>query len=259
MLLARARVGRRIVHGVVEGGTLHVVRGGLFGRLDATGERAPLDGARLLAPVRPGKVLAIGLNYRSHLASGGAAAGAAARPAPAQPEPFLKAASSVIGPGEAIVLPPDAGRVDAEGEVVAVIGRRARNVPEERAGDYVLGYTCGNDVSAREWQRGDLQWWRAKSADTFTAVGPWIATGLDPGALALAVRVNGEEVQRGGAADLIHPVRRCVARISGAMTLEPGDLVFTGTPGETRRLAPGDLVEVEVEGVGVLRNPVAAG
>ena len=129
--------------------------------------------------MRPGKVLAIGLNYRSHLdarpGGGGGEPGA-----PARPEPFLKAPSSVIGPGEAIVLPPDAGRVDEEGEVVAVIGRRARGVTEEEAAACVLGYTCGNDVSARRWQAEDLQWWRAKSSDTFTAVGPWIATGLDP-------------------------------------------------------------------------------
>ena len=255
MLLARARVRGKIVHGVVEDGSLQLIRGGLFGRRERSGERVPLEEARLLAPTRPSKVLAIGLNYRSHLA----ATAAQARPEPERPEPFIKTPSSVIGPGEPIVLPPGAGRVDEEGEVVAVIGRRGRDIPEERAGDYILGYTCGNDISAREWQRGDLQWWRAKSADTFSAVGPWIATGLDPEAIAIAVRVNGEEVQRSTTADLIHSVRRCVAHISSAMTLERGDLIFTGTPGETRSLAPGDSVEIEVGGVGVLRNPVVAG
>ena len=255
MLLARARVRGKIVHGVVEDGSLQLIRGGLFGRRERSGERVPLEEARLLAPTRPSKVLAIGLNYRSHLA----ATAAQARPEPERPEPFIKTPSSVIGPGEPIVLPPGAGRVDEEGEVVAVIGRRGRDIPEERAEDYILGYTCGNDISAREWQRGDLQWWRAKSADTFSAVGPWIATGLDPEAIAIAVRVNGEEVQRSTTADLIHSVRRCVAHISSAMTLERGDLIFTGTPGETRSLAPGDSVEIEVGGVGVLRNPVVAG
>lgn len=256
MLLARARAGGKTVHGIVEGETLHIVRGGLFGRRERTGERVPLATARLLAPVRPSKVLAIGLNYRSHLA--GQPAGIV-RDEPAQPEPFLKAPSSVIGPGEAIVLPADAGPVDEEGEVVAVIARRARNIPEERVDDYVLGYTCGNDVSARRWQGDDLQWWRAKSADTFTAVGPWIATDLDPEHIGLRVRVDGEEVQAATTADLIHSIRRCISYISRAMTLERGDLVFTGTPGETRRLAPGNTVEVEVEGVGVLANPVVAG
>ena len=255
MLLARARVRGKIVHGVVEDGSLQLIRGGLFGRRERSGERVPLEEARLLAPTRPSKVLAIGLNYRSHLAP----TAAQARPEPERPEPFIKTPSSVIGPGEPIVLPPGAGRVDEEGEVVAVIGRRGRDIPEERAEDYILGYTCGNDISAREWQRGDLQWWRAKSADTFSAVGPWIATGLDPEAIAIAVRVNGEEVQRSTTADLIHSVRRCVAHISSAMTLERGDLIFTGTPGETRSLAPGDSVEIEVGGVGVLRNPVVAG
>ena len=258
MLLARARAGRRVVSGIVEGETLHVVRGGLFGGLDATGERVALPGARLLTPVRPGKVLAIGLNYRSHLEARPGGGGGDAE-APARPEPFLKAPSSVIGPGEAIVLPPDAGRVDEEGEVVAVIGRRARGVTEEEAAACVLGYTCGNDVSARRWQAEDLQWWRAKSSDTFPAVGPWIAPGLDPERIGLRVRVNGEEAQAATTADLIHPILRCVSWISRAVTLERGDLVFTGTPGETRRLVPGDIVEVEAEGVGVLSNPVAAG
>ena len=165
----------------------------------------------------------------------------------------------MIGPAEPIVLPPDAGPVHEEGEVVVVIGRRGRHIAEERADDYVLGYSCGNDVSARHWQREDLRWWRAKSSDTFTAVGPSIATGLDPEEIALRVRVNGEEVQRASTAELIHSIRRCIAFISRAMTLERGDLIFTGTPGETKELAPGDLVEVEVGGGGVLSNPVLAG
>ena len=253
MLLGRARVGRRIVHGIVEGSTLHVVRGGLFGRLERTGESFTAAEARLLAPVRPSKVVAIGLNYRTHLA-----AGAEARPEPANPEPFLKAPSSVIGAGDAIVLPADAGPVDEEGEVVAVISRRARNITEDQVDDYVLGYTGGNDVSARAWQGNDLQWWRAKSSDTFTAVGPFIATDLDPEHIGLRVLVNGELVQEASTADLIHSVRACIAWISRSMTLERGDLVFTGTPGTTRRLAPGDSVRVEVEGVGYLVNPVVA-
>ena len=255
MLLARARLAGRIVHGTVEGDELQLVRGGLFGRREPTGERVALAGARLLAPTRPSKVLAIGLNYRSHLAL----PAGADRAEPAQPEAFIKTPSSVIGPGEAIVLPPDAGPVDEEGEVVAVIGRRGRDIPEDRVDDYILGYTCGNDVSARRWQRDDLQWWRAKSSDTFTAVGPGIATDLDPERIGLRVRVNGEEVQAATTADLIHSIRRCVSYISRAMTLERGDLVFTGTPGETRQLSAGDRVEVELEGVGVLSNPVVAG
>ena len=250
MLLGRARVGRRIVHGIVEGDTLHVIRGGYHGRRERTGESFTAREATLLAPTVPTKVVAIGLNYRTHLGDD--------RPAPANPEPFLKAPSSVIGAGDAIVLPADAGPVDEEGEVVAVIGRRGRNIPEERVDEYVLGYTGGNDVSARRWQRDDLQWWRAKSADTFTAVGPFIATDLDPERIGLRVLVNGEVVQQATTADLIHSVRACISWISRSMTLERGDLIFTGTPGETRRLAPGDSVRVEVEGVGFLVNPVVA-
>ena len=255
MLLARARLAGRIVYGIVEGDELLLVRGGLLGRREPTGRRAALAEVQLLAPTRPSKVLAIGLNYRSHLA----APAGAARPEPAQPEPFVKTPSSLIGSGDAIVLPPDAGPVDEEGEVVAVIGRRGRDIPEDRVDDYILGYTCGNDVSARHWQRDDLQWWRAKSSDTFTAVGPWIATDLDPERIGLRVRVNGDEVQAATTADLIHSIRCCVSYISRAMTLERGDLVFTGTPGETRQLAAGDRVEVAIEGVGVLSNPVVAG
>ena len=250
MLLGRARVGSRTIHGIVEGDTIHAVRGGLFGRLERTGESFTAREATLLAPTRPSKVVAIGLNYRTHLGDD--------RDAPANPEPFLKAPSSVIGAGEAIVIPSDAGRVDEEGEVVAVIGRRGRDIPEDRVDDYVLGYTGGNDVSARHWQRDDLQWWRAKSADTFTAVGPFIATDLDPEHIGLRVLVNGEVVQQATTADLIHSVRKCIAWISRSMTLERGDLVFTGTPGETRQLQPGDSVRVEVEGVGYLVNPVVA-
>ena len=247
--IARVRVDGRVRTAIVRGRTLQLVRGGPLGPLEPTGETVALSRAALLAPVRPGKVVAIGLNYHSHVGE---------RAAPTRPEPFLKASTSVIGPGEAIVLPPGAGRVDEEGEVVAVIGRRARNIEESEVDAHVLGYTCGNDVSAREWQREDLQWWRAKSSDTFTAVGPWIATGLDPEQIELTVRVNGEVVQHADTSQLIHSVRRCIAFISSAMTLEPGDLVFTGTPGTTTELRPGDRVEVEVAGVGTLANPVEA-
>lgn len=235
---------------LVKGRRVHLVRGGPLGGLEETGEAYPLSRVALLAPVRPPKIVAMGLNYYTHIG---------ARAIPAKPEPFLKAPTSVIGPGAAIVLPPDAGRVDEEGEVVAVIGRRARNISEAQVDDYVLGYTGGNDVSAREWQSGDLQWWRAKSADTFSAVGPWITTGLDPEHIEITVRLNGNEVQHADTSQLIYSIRTCIAFISRAMTLEPGDLVYTGTPGATSQLHAGDRVEVEVGGVGVLLNPVEAG
>jgi 2-keto-4-pentenoate hydratase/2-oxohepta-3-ene-1,7-dioic acid hydratase in catechol pathway len=200
-----------------------------------------------LAPVRPSKILAVALNYRSHLGQGSP---------PSNPELFFKPPSALIGPEEAIVLPPTAGRVDYEGELVAVIGRRARHLRPDEALTYVLGYTCGNDVSARDWQQGDVQWWRAKGCDTFAPLGPWIATNLDPTNLELQTRVNGEVVQRTNTSLLIHNVARLVSFASQVMTLEPGDLLFTGTPGTTAPLKPGDVVEVEIDGIGILRNHV---
>lgn len=250
--IARVRHQGRTRVGLVRGRSVHFVRGGVFGRLEETGDHAPLSRVQLLAPVVPSKVVAIGVNYRSHVGR------VVDRAAPTEPQAFLKAPSSVVGPGEAIVLPAEARQVEEEGEIVAVIGRRASHITEQEVDGHVLGYTCGNDVSAREWQGSDLQWWRAKSADTFTAVGPWIATGLDPEQLSLAVRLNDREVQAATTQDLIHSIRRCIAHVSRWMTLERGDLVFTGTPGDTSELHDGDEVEVEVAGVGVLANPVRA-
>ena len=254
MRLARVRHRRRVRHGVIEGDTVHFIRGGLFGSHERTGESAPLSEVRLLVPVIPGKVLAIGLNYRSHVESRDVPAATSST----HPEPFIKTASSVVGPDDPIVLPAGVGRVDEEGEVVAVIGRRARRISEREVDAHVLGYTCGNDVSAREWQRADLQWWRAKSSDSFSPLGPCIATGLDPEDIDLVARVNGRVVQQANTRDLINSIRACVAYISTVMTLDPGDVVYTGTPGTTVEIHPGDVVEVEVAGVGVLRNAVIA-
>ena len=248
MRIARVRHNGRTSTALISGrGSVELVRGGPFGKLEPTGERTILSRVDLLPPTQPTKIVAIGVNYKSH---------AGERTPPAQPEAFLKAPSSLIGQGDTIVLPSGAKKVDEEAEVVAVIGRRASGLTEVDA--HVLGYTAGNDASARDWQQGDLQWWRAKSSDTFTAVGPWITTGLDPERIGVIGRVNGKQVQRSSTRQLVHSIRKCIATISQHMTLEPGDLVFTGTPGTTRQLADGDVVEVEVEGVGVLRNPVAA-
>jgi 2-keto-4-pentenoate hydratase/2-oxohepta-3-ene-1,7-dioic acid hydratase in catechol pathway len=147
--------------------------------------------------------------------------------------------------------------VDAEGELVAVIGRTCRNVPPEEAPGYVFGYTCGNDVSARHWQRDDIQWWRAKGADTFCPVGPFIATDLDPANLVLRTRLNGEVAQETNTSAMIHSTAKLISFASRVMTLEAGDLLFTGTPGVTPKLEHGDVVEVEIEGIGTLRNDVA--
>ena len=258
MLFARFRYGNLESYGVCGADRLKRIEGDIFGEHRVLPETLPLSDVTLLAPVsHPGKVLAAAVNYPSHVTS--ARGVLKDEPAPTTPQLFLKPSSSVIGPEEPIVLPgKDARRVDAEGELVAVIGRRCRSVSPEEALQYVFGYTCGNDVSARHWQRDDLQWWRAKGSDTFCPVGPFIATGLDPANLELRTRVNGQEAQATNTSALIHSTAELISFASQVMTLEPGDLVFTGTPGVTPTLNPGDVVEVEIGGIGVLRNPVRA-
>jgi 2-keto-4-pentenoate hydratase/2-oxohepta-3-ene-1,7-dioic acid hydratase in catechol pathway len=253
MKFARYRRGRQRGYALVEDNALRPIVGTPFGRWRARDDVVPLSQAKLLPPVRPSKVLAVALNYRSHVERSPLPD---LREEPKAPEFFLKPPSAIIGPEEAIRLPAGCGRVDYEGELVAVIGRRACQVPADKALDYVLGYTCGNDVSARDWQQGDLQWWRAKGSDTFAPLGPWLVTGLDPTDLELRTRVNGREVQHTTTAGLIHDVARLLSFASQVMTLLPGDLLFTGTPGSTAPLQKGDLVEVEIDGIGVLRNPV---
>ncbi len=220
----------------------------------------PFDEERLLAPVRPGKIVAIGLNYRDHIAEAGVEA-------PTSPLVFAKFPSSIIGPGAAIEIDSAlCARVDWEVEVGVVIGRRMRDVPSALALDHVLGYTVGNDVSARDVQFADGQWVRGKSMDTFCPVGPCVADAEevgDPQSLRLRTRVNGETVQDAGTEMMVFGIAELLSYCSRSFTLEPGDLVLTGTPwgcGEfmtpQRSLAPGDVVEVEVERIGRLRNPV---
>jgi 2-keto-4-pentenoate hydratase/2-oxohepta-3-ene-1,7-dioic acid hydratase in catechol pathway len=208
-----------------------------------------LADVELLAPVTPSKVIAVGLNYRSHIGD--------QDPAP-YPGLFAKYPTSIVGPGADIVIPPDAGNVHYEGELVVVIGKTAKNVAEEDAHDYIFGVTAGNDVSERNWQRDDLQWLRAKGSDTFGPLGPAVVTGLDYNDLHVETRLNGEVRQAASTADLIFGVDNIVSYVSRYVTLYPGDIIFTGTPGSTRAMQPGDVVEIEVQGVGVLRNTVAA-
>jgi 2-keto-4-pentenoate hydratase/2-oxohepta-3-ene-1,7-dioic acid hydratase in catechol pathway len=253
MKFARYRHGRRRGYALVEDNVLRPIIGTPYGRWRASGEAIPLAEAKLLAPVRPSKVLGVALNYRSHVERSPLPG---LNEEPKTPEMFLMAPSAIIGPEEAIRLPAGSQRVEYEGELVVVIGRRARRVRPEKALEYVLGYTCGNDVSARDWQQGDIQWWRAKGCDTFAPLGPWLVTDLDPTKLELRTRVNGREVQHTSTGSLIHSVACIVSSASQVMTLLPGDVVFTGTPGNTAPLRKGDLVEVEIDGIGVLRNPV---
>jgi 2-keto-4-pentenoate hydratase/2-oxohepta-3-ene-1,7-dioic acid hydratase in catechol pathway len=238
-------------HGVLDGDMVHELAGSLFDGPTRTGREVALADVRLLAPVEPGKVIAVGLNYRSHLGD---------REPAAYPGLFAKYPTSIIGSGEDIVIPADAGNVHYEGELVVVIGRLAKNVTRENAKSHVFGVTAGNDVSERDWQGADLQWFRAKASDTFGPIGPVIATGLDYDDLLLETRLNGEVVQSQRTSDLLFDVSTIVSYVSHYVTLMPGDVIFTGTPGSTRAFAAGDVVEVEIEGVGILRNQaVAAG
>jgi 2-keto-4-pentenoate hydratase/2-oxohepta-3-ene-1,7-dioic acid hydratase in catechol pathway len=254
MRLCRFQHGDLIRYGVFEEDSVLPFEGDLFGDRRPAGESILLTDVRLLAPVVPRTILAAAVNYQSHLPSGRSVL--KDDDAPDIPQLFLKPASSVVGPGDTIVLPAGARRVDAEGELVAVIGRVCRKVSAAEALECVLGYTCGNDVSARHWQRDDLQWWRAKGADTFTPIGPVIATDIDPTNVMLRVRVNGEERQVSRTDQLIHGIAKMIVFASQVMTLAPGDLLFTGTPGEPPKLEDGDTVEVEIEGIGTLTNPV---
>lgn len=244
-----------VADGVVEDGRVEELRAPPFRGEVRTGRGVPLDRVRLLAPAVPSKVIAVGLNYRSHLDN----SPLGSREAPTEPGLFTKLPTSIVGPDAPIRIPPDAEVVHAEGEVVVVIGRTARNVSPAEAGDRIFGVTAGNDVSERVWQRGDLQWLRAKGSDSFGPLGPRLVTDLDWGDLRLRTRLNGRVVQDARTRDLIFPIPEIVAYVSRYVTLLPGDVIYTGTPGKTAAIAPGDRVEVEVEGVGILGNPVEVG
>ncbi|MFH1574623.1 MAG: fumarylacetoacetate hydrolase family protein [Acidobacteriota bacterium] len=240
--------GDHIAYGLLEGDTIRELSGGLFSAPKPTGKSVKLSEVRLLAPCEPSKVIAVGLNYRSHLRD---------RPAPEYPGLFSKYPTSIIGPEAEIVFPPEAKNVHYEGELVVVIGKTARNVSVEQAPEHIFGITAGNDVSERDWQQNDLQWFRAKASDTFGPIGPAIVQGLNYQDLLLQTRLNGEVRQSERTRDLLFNVDQIVSYVSRFVTLLPGDLIFTGTPGSTQAMKPGDVVEVELEGVGVLRNRVA--
>jgi 2-keto-4-pentenoate hydratase/2-oxohepta-3-ene-1,7-dioic acid hydratase in catechol pathway len=243
----RFQAGDTTAYGLLEGDQVRRIDGNLFGQWKPTDETHKLADVKLLVPTRPSKVLALAGNYKSHLGDA---------PEKKMPEAFFKPPSCLIATDKEIVIPPGTADVHHEGELVIVIGKRAKNVPVDKALDYVLGVTCGNDVSARDWQKGDVQWWRAKGSDTFGPCGPCIASGLNYDDLALECRVNGEVKQKERTSQMVHGVAATVSWISRHVTLMPGDLIFTGTPGTTSPIKAGDVVEVELEGVGVLRNPV---
>ena len=233
--------------GVLDDGAIAVVAEPFWEKTSPTGEIVPADAVRLLPPSEPRSIVCVGLNYASHLNG---------RPVPDPPTLFFKPLASIAGPGDAIVLPEGEERVEPEGEIVIVIGRTLKGATREEALAGIFGYTAGNDVSARSWQASDGQWWRAKGSDTFGVFGPAIVTGLAPDSVAVATRVNGEEVQHGAADELIRDIPEIVRYVSAVITLVPGDIIYTGTPGTPPPIHAGDVVEVEVTGAGVLRNPV---
>jgi 2-keto-4-pentenoate hydratase/2-oxohepta-3-ene-1,7-dioic acid hydratase in catechol pathway len=242
----------RTSYGVVEGDRVRAIRGSPFEKGQPNGPAIPLSEVKLLFPCEPPKILAVGLNYKSHLGK---------NPTPKQPEIFYKPITCLTNPGDPIVMPRVARNVHYEGELVIVIGRRVANVSRSEAEAAIFGVTCGNDVSERDWQNGpekDLQWWRAKGTDTFGPLGPWIVRGLDYSNLLLQTRVNGQVKQKQSTSDLLFDCPAIVSFISNFVTLNTGDVIYTGTPGATSALKTGDVVEVEIEGIGILRNPVAS-
>ncbi|NMB12773.1 MAG: fumarylacetoacetate hydrolase family protein [Firmicutes bacterium] len=248
------RFGRILVEGkpeycIVENNKVRVVTGNIFGSWQTSSRTMDLQHAEFLSPVNPSKIVAVGLNYRDH-------AQEMNEELPEEPLIFLKPPSVVIGPGEPIILPRGAGRVDYEAELAIVIGKMGKRIPLEDARHYILGYTCLNDVTARELQSRDGQWTRAKSFDTFCPLGPWIATEFRPDSQKIELFLNGELKQQSNTNQLIFNAYQLVSHISSIMTLLPGDVIATGTPSGVGPLAAGDIVEVSIEGLGILDNPV---
>ncbi|SFP25147.1 2-keto-4-pentenoate hydratase/2-oxohepta-3-ene-1,7-dioic acid hydratase (catechol pathway) [Amycolatopsis arida] len=222
-----------------------------FGQPNFTGKRWPLADVRLLAPILPTKVVAVGRNYAAH-------AGEFGNEVPAEPMIFLKPSTSVTGPNAAIKLPPSSNRVDFEGELAVVIGQPVRNVTAAQAPGAILGYTVANDVTARDQQKADGQWGRAKGYDSFCPLGPWIETAVDPSDLALRTELDGEVRQDARTSAIVHKIPELVEFVSGVMTLLPGDVILTGTPEGVGPMAVGQTVSVTIEGIGTLSNPVGA-
>ncbi len=254
MRIVRFAAQGRVKYGLLKDDTVHGLRGSPFSHLKHLNSPSILDGStykfgevKLLAPCVPSKIVCLGLNYRSHIDE-------TKLPIPSLPLIFLKPSTAVIGPDDEIILPEGWKRVDYEGELGVVIGRKAKYVTEEKARYYVLGYTCVNDVSDRHAQATDGQWTRAKGYDTFAPIGPWIETEVAPDNLKLETYLNGELRQSACTGDLIFGVPKLISFITGVMTLLPGDIIATGTPSGVGPMKPGDVVEVRIEKIGTLRN-----
>ncbi|MCZ1007307.1 fumarylacetoacetate hydrolase family protein [Streptomyces lydicus] len=253
MRIARFSIDGNVGFGVLEGDELDVIKGHPFAEFERSGQKVPLDKVRLLPPVLPNKVVAIGRNYADHAAELGNAV-------PDVPVTFFKPSTSVTGPGDPIAYPSFSQEVHHEAELAVVIGRMCREVPRERAKDVILGYTCANDVTARDVQQREKQWARAKGFDSSCPLGPWIETGLTPediaAGLTVQCTVNGEQRQLGRTSDMVRRVEDLIVHITEAMTLLPGDVILTGTPAGVGPLNVGDEVAVTIEGIGTLTNKV---
>lgn len=246
----RFQAGSKIAYGILDGETIRELPGSYLQFDKPKGGTFALSKVTLLTPVDPPKILAVGLNYKSHLG---------ARKPPENPELFFKPTTCLQNPGGDVVIPADSKNTHYEGELVIVVGRKLRNGTLAQAKDAIFGITCGNDISERDWQSGpnkDLQWWRAKGSDTFGPVGPWVVRGVDYSNLLLQTRLNGEVVQKQNTSDLLFDCPTMVQFASRYVTLEVGDIIFTGTPQTTRKMNRGDVVEVDIEKIGILRNKV---
>ena len=245
----QTRDGTKPKYGWLLGDNVGEIGGNVFGRYRRKEAETALADVKLVAPSEPSKIICVGRNYVEHARELG-------NEVPKVPLLFLKPPSSIISDGDRVILPPQSTQVEHEGELVVVIGKRGRNITGENARKHILGYTIGNDVTARDLQKSDGQWTRAKGFDTFCSFGPWIDTEFDPADAVLTCRVNGQMRQMASTRDMVFNVPTLIAYISSVMTLEPGDLLFTGTPAGVGELKNGDDVVVEIEGLGVLRNPV---
>ena len=247
MKIARYLAHGQVSYGAVEGDSVKELSASPFEDFTITDHTHKISEVKLLAPCEPTKILAVGLNYSSHLHD---------RPAPEIPMIFFKTPNSVIGPGDTIIRPKGTEKLDAEAELVIVVKDRCRKLTKANAMEHILGYTCGNDVSARDWQREDRNWWRAKSADTFSPAGPFIVDDIDPHNVRVKTRISGKEIQNESTTYLIFNIPTLIAYCTQFVTLEAGDMIYTGTPGEPGEMKDGDVCEIEIDGIGVLSKPV---
>jgi 2-keto-4-pentenoate hydratase/2-oxohepta-3-ene-1,7-dioic acid hydratase in catechol pathway len=250
MKIVRYSIGRKTAYGILKDNRIERIAGTPYRGIKGTGEFDKLSEVKLLAPCLPSKIIAIGLNYYKH-------AQEVKQEVPKEPLTFFKPSTSVIGPEDKIVRPPGCQQLDYEAELGVVIGKTATRVSKADAMQYVLGYTCFNDVTARDWQRIDKQWTRAKGSDTFSPIGPWIETQLDPGNVLVESYLNGVRKQSSSTNDLVFDVPTLLAFITNSITLLPGDVIATGTPAGIAPMQSGDVIEIKCGGIGTLKNTIA--